>query len=240
MILAILQARMSSTRLPGKVLRPMVGRPMMGRQIDRIRRSMRVDRLVVATSDQAADDPVAAFCAGEGVGCFRGSLDDVLGRFHGAATAFGPADHVVRLTADCPLIDWTVIDAAIDLHLRTGADCSGNVIERTYPDGLNVEVMTAATLARAEREAADRYEREHVTPYVYRHPELFRLAHLIQSPNLAELRWTVDNAADFAMVEAVFERLLPASSTFVQADVLDLLAREPDIVAINSPPTRQN
>lgn len=235
MILAILQARMSSTRLPGKVLKPMLGRPLMGRQIDRIRRSTRVDRLVVATSDQIADDPVAAFCASEGVACFRGSLDDVLGRFHGAAIAFGPADHVVRLTADCPLIDWTVIDAAIDLHLRTGADCSGNVIERTYPDGLDVEVMTAATLARAAREAVDKYEREHVTPYIYRHPELFRLAHLTQAPNLAELRWTVDNPADFAMVEAVFAKLEPRKRDFVQADVLALLSAHPEINAINAP-----
>lgn len=234
MIVAILQGRMSSTRLPGKVLRPILGRPMMGRQIDRIRRASRVDRLVVATSDQTADDPIAAFCAAEGVDCFRGSLNDVLGRFQAAARAFGPAKHVVRLTADCPLIDWTVIDAAIELHLQTGADCSGNVIERTYPDGLDVEVMTGPTLERACSEAVDSYEREHVTPYVYRHPELFRLAHLKQASDLKELRWTVDNPADFDKVEAVFAAFETRKHDFVQADILALLAERPDIDALNA------
>lgn len=235
MILAILQARMSSSRLPGKVLKPILGRPMLGRQLDRLRRSARIGRLAVATSREAGDDAIAAFCAGEGVACHRGPLEDVLGRFAGALAELGPADHVVRLTADCPLADWTVIDACIARHLETGADYTSNAIERTYPDGLDVEVMTAATLLRAARDASPGPEREHVTMHIYRHPERFRLAALTQSPDLQHERWTVDTADDFRMAEAVFAELFPVKPDFTQADVLALHARRPDIRAINLP-----
>src|SRR6266567_3469950 len=234
MILGIVQARMSSTRLPGKVLKPILGRPMLGRQIDRVRRSRRIDRLVVATSVDPSDDAIAEFCSKEGIACFRGPLDDVLARFQGAVEFFGPAEHIVRLTADCPLIDWTVIDDAIELHLRTGADISGNTIERSYPDGLDVEVMTGAALEKAHREAEDMYEREHVTPYLYRHPELFRPVHLVQGPDLAAWRWTVDTPDDFRMVEAVFAGLLPVKEDFIQRDILDFLSFHPEIAAINA------
>jgi spore coat polysaccharide biosynthesis protein SpsF len=235
MILAVLQARMSSTRLPGKVLKPILGRPMMGRQIDRVLRSRRIDRLVVATSRQAEDDAVAEFCAADGVPVYRGPLDDVLARVRDAAERFGPAEHVVRLTADCPLSDWTVIDSAIDLHLRERADISGNAVKRSYPDGLDVEVMTSAALRRAAEQAKAPDEREHVTPYFYRHPALFRLAHLVQAPDLAALRWTVDTAEDFRMIQAVFAELLPEKEDFVQCDILELLRARPDIGEINSP-----
>lgn len=235
MILAVLQARMSSSRLPGKVLKPMLGRPMLGRQIDRIRRSRRLGRLVVATSREPTDDPVAQFCAAEGVACHRGSLNDVLARFHGAAEEFGPADHVVRLTADCPLADWTVIDDAVALHQAEGADLTGNGVDRTYPDGLDVEVLRRSALDRAHREATSTHDREHVTPYIYAHPQLFRIAHLKQAENLAALRWTVDNADDFRMVETVFARLLADKPDAVQADILEFLARHPDVSAINAP-----
>ncbi len=234
MILAILQARMSSTRLPGKVLRPLLGRPMLGRQLDRLARSARIDRLVVATSDEAGDDPIWAFCAAEHIGCYRGPLADVLGRYVGAADAFGPAAHIVRLTADCPLTDPTVIDAVIARHLETGADYTSNVHERTFPDGLDVEIMTAATLARAGCEAHEASEREHVTQYIYRHPEIFRLAAVRQDHDLQALRWTVDRPDDFAFAEAVFAALLPVNAAFGQADVLALLDAHPEIARINA------
>jgi spore coat polysaccharide biosynthesis protein SpsF len=234
MILGVVQARMSSTRLPGKVLKPILGRPMLGRQIDRVRRSRRIDTLAVATSVYTSDDAIAAFCAADGIGCFRGALDDVLARFAGAVELFGGAEHVVRLTADCPLIDWTVIDDAVALHLHERADITGNVVVRSYPDGLDVEVMTGAALAAAARDAADAYEREHVTPYLYRHPERFRFAHLVQQSDLAALRWTVDTMDDFRMVEAVFGGLLPKKPDFLQPDILELLASHPEIRAINS------
>jgi spore coat polysaccharide biosynthesis protein SpsF len=235
MILAILQARTSSTRLPGKVLKPILGRPMLGWQIDRIRRSRTIDKLVVATSREASDDALEAFCDANGVSCHRGPLHDVLARFHGTVEAFGPADDVIRLTGDCPLIDWTVIDAAVALHRSEGADLTGNGIHRTFPDGLDVEVMTSSALDRAHREATDAGHREHVTQYIYHHPEKFRLAHLTQSPDLAALRWTVDTIADFEMVEQVFAGLAGLNNNFVQQDVLGFLDQHPEIVAINAP-----
>jgi spore coat polysaccharide biosynthesis protein SpsF len=235
MNLAILQARMSSTRLPGKVLRPILGRPMLGWQIDRISRSEQIDRLVVATSREPSDDPIQAFCEATGVACYRGALYDVLARFHGAARDFGPAENVVRLTGDCPLIDWTVIDAAIELQRRESADLAGNGIQRSYPDGLDVEVVAYSALDRAHREATEPPHREHVTQYIYRHPEKFRLAHLVQKPDLASLRWTVDTPADFEMVEKVFAGLADRNNSFGQQDVLDFLANHPEIVAINAP-----
>ena len=235
MILAILQARMSSTRLPGKVLRPILGRPMMGWQIDRIRRSTTIDKLVVATSLEASDNAIQAFCDTNDVPCYRGALHDVLARFHEAVEAFGPAEHVVRLTGDCPLIDWTIIDAAVALHRSEGSDLAGNGINRTFPDGLDVEVMTYSALDRAHREATNTEHREHMTQYIYHHPEKFRLAHLTQTPDLAALRWTVDTIADFEMIEKVFAGLADTNNNFLQQDVLGFLNEHPEIVAINAP-----
>jgi spore coat polysaccharide biosynthesis protein SpsF len=221
-VLTILQARMSSSRLPGKVLKPLLGEPMIGRQIERLRRSRHLGRLVVATSTEPSDQPLAVYCASIGVEAFRGPLDDVLGRFGQALAAFEPAEHVVRLTADCPLADWEVIDAVIDLHLKSGADYTSNALERTYPKGLDVEVMTAEALRAACAEAQDPYEREHVTPFLYRHPERFRLVQLTQPEKLDQLRWTVDTPEDFEFVTRVYEALHPADNAFTSADILAL------------------
>lgn len=242
MMIAVLQARMSSTRLPGKVMKPILGRPMVALQMKRIARSRRIDRTVLATSRQASDDPLAELAAAEGWRLYRGDLDDVLARFAGAAAAHGPADHVVRLTADCPLIDSGVIDAMIDLHLATGADYTSNSMpgQRTYPDGLDAEVMTVAALERAAREAPAGAHREHVTPYLYEdrgadgRPPRFKLAALTQPRDLGLLRWTVDTAVDFAFVTAVYGELYPVNPAFGQDDVLALLERRPDIAAINA------
>ena len=234
MILAVLQARMSSTRLPGKVLRPLLGMPMIGRQIERLRRSQRISRLAVATSVDASDQPIAEFCASIDIGCHRGSLADVLDRYKTAAQAFGPASHIVRLTADCPLIDWHIVDECIALHLASGSDYTTNGVERSYPDGLDVEVMTTATLLKIHAAAAPGPEREHVTMHIYRNPQLFRIAHLVQERQLGDLRWTVDTPDDFRMVERVFQELLAGKPDFAMDDVLALLGRTPAIAAINA------
>lgn len=216
MILAVLQARMSSSRLPGKVMRPVLGAPMIERQLERLRPCETFDRLVAATSLDPSDDPLARHLESLGTPVFRGALDDVLGRFAAAARAHGPAAHVVRLTADCPLADASVIDACVRLHLATRADYTSNTLQRTFPDGLDVEVMTFAALQAAAAEATDPYEREHVTPYLYRRPERFRLAQLTQSRDLSDRRWTVDTAEDLLFVERVFAAFAPAGVLFGQ------------------------
>src|SRR5262245_37090128 len=174
MILGILQARVSSRRLPGKVLKPILGRPMLERQSERLRRAHRLDKLVVATSTDASDDAIAALCESLPLDCFRGALDDVLDRFYQAAKRYS-ADTVVRLTGDCPLADPSVIDELILLHESGGYDYTSNTLTRSYPDGLDAEVAQMRCLEAAWHEAALPSEREHVTPFIYRDPERFRL-----------------------------------------------------------------
>ena len=164
-VLCILQARVSSTRLPGKVLKPILGEPMLARQIERIARAERVDALTVATSDEPSDDGVAGLCERLGVDCYRGSLDDVLDRFYQAAQRSGPS-HVMRLTGDCPLTDPAILDALVELHLAGDFDYSSNVEVRTYPVGLDAEIFRYELLVRAWRNATSPYEREHVTPFM--------------------------------------------------------------------------
>jgi spore coat polysaccharide biosynthesis protein SpsF len=234
-VLAVLQARMSSRRLPGKVLKPILGRPMLGRHLDRLRRCEMIDRIVVATSMDESDDPIAAFCDAEGIDCHRGSLDDVLGRFEDAVNHRDPIDHVVRLTADCPLADPEVIDGVIRMHLSGRYDFSANTIRPTFPDGLDVEVMTRDTLRLAASEASSPYDREHVTAFIYSRPDRFKLGSFENSVDQRHMRWTVDTQDDFRMVEAVYQELLPIKDAFVSADVLALLERRPDLASINSP-----
>lgn len=231
---AIIQARMTSTRLPGKVLKEICGKPMLARQIERVARARLVDLVAVATSEDASDDPIAALCAEFGIPSYRGSLADVLDRFQGASERLGPADHIVRLTGDCPLIDPAIVDACVAVHFANGADYTANGVERTYPDGLDVEVMTSSVLARAAREANDPFQREHVTPYICRNPEIFSLDALRYPRDLSGLRWTVDTPADFAFVERVFAKLLPRDPFFGWRDVLALVEAHPEIAAINS------
>lgn len=230
MILALLQARMSSSRLPGKVLKPLCGRPMVLRQIERLARARRIDRLVVATSIEPSDDVLAETLAAEGVAVHRGPLDNVLARFVGALDAY-PADHVVRLTADCPLADPEGVDAAIALHLESGADYTSNTPDAfSAPKGLDVEVMTAAALRRAAAEASTQEEREHVTWGLYHGDHGYRTAWL-KSANAddGDIRWTVDTPDDYAFASAVYDTLYPANPAFTSADVRDFLKGRPDL-----------
>ncbi len=232
MTLAVLQARMSSSRLPGKVLADLVGAPMLLRQIERILRCRAVDRLVVATSTDPSDDTLVETVRRAGYEIARGSLDDVLDRFASVAKAADPM-HVVRLTGDCPLLDPLIVDAIIAQHLATGADITTNAVSPTLPDGLDVEVMTAKALAEAADEALLAYEREHVTQFFYRRPERYRISHYRHSPDLSGMRWTVDNPEDLEFVREVYAALYPSRPDFGLADVLALLAREPELSSIN-------
>jgi spore coat polysaccharide biosynthesis protein SpsF len=231
MALAILQARMSSTRMPGKVMAPVLGEPMIWRQLERIRRARSVSKVVVATSSGASDDSLAGFLLGRGVSVYRGDLADVLGRFSACTAAWSPT-HVVRLKADCPLTDPQVIDAAVRLAVESGAAYASNRQRRSYPEGLEVEVMTAEAVLAAAEGARDPGDREHVTPFIRRHPGRFTQAHLTREPDLSGLRWTVDRPEDFAFVRAVFQRLHPVDPGFGVEEVLELLAERPDLAAL--------
>jgi spore coat polysaccharide biosynthesis protein SpsF len=219
MAVAILQARMSSTRLPGKVMRPLAGRPMIERQLERLGRSATLERLIVATSDQESDDPLAEHLARSGVDVFRGSLHDVLDRYVAAARAFGVTGVVVRLTADCPLADPQVIDDCVRLHAALGVAYTSNGRNRTYPRGLDVEAFNLDGLLAAHRESQDPYDREHVTPFLYRHPDRFTQGELIQARDESRLRWTVDTPEDFDFVERVYGALYSTTPAFTSDDV---------------------
>jgi spore coat polysaccharide biosynthesis protein SpsF len=233
MILAVLQARFASSRLPGKVLMDLMGEPMLFRQIERVLRSERIGRLVVATSSDSSDDPVWEMCREKGLDCFRGSLEDVLDRFYQTAKQLAP-EHVVRLTGDCPLTDPVVIDGVVELHLTEGNDYTSNTIEPTFPDGLDVEVITWNTLRIAWERASLPSEREHVTSYVHKRPDQFRLGNYKYiGRDLSELRWTVDEPEDFLFVQKVYEALYPKNSAFTTADALILLSQQPELVEIN-------
>lgn len=224
---------MSSSRLPGKVLTPLAGAPMILRQIERVARAGRIDRLVVATSVDASDDELAAVVAGAGVAVHRGPLDDVLGRFIGALDAFGPADYVVRLTGDCPLADPAVIDATIAHVTAAGADYGSNTPpHRTFPKGLDIEVMTEAALRAAARRAASPEEHEHVTWGLHRHPELYRQAYFSQDADEGEVRWTVDLPDDYAFVAAVYDALYPDNPAFTSDDVRRFVRSRPDLAML--------
>lgn len=230
MVLAILQARMSSTRLPGKVMADLAGAPMILRQIERLNRAPSLRRIVVATSDQISDDPLAQAMDDAGVPVFRGSLNDVLGRFIGAIDAFGPAEVAVRLTADCPLADPEVIEATLALQAATGADYAANAGQRrTFPKGLDVEVFRVAALRTADAETRDPYDREHVTPFLYRRPERFALAFHHQAVDEGEVRWTVDRPDDLEFVRAVYETLYQADPAFSSEDVRAFVRGRPDL-----------
>jgi len=230
---AVLQARTSSTRLPGKVLADLCGRPMLARQVERVSRARRLDDLVVATSDQPGDDALADLCREMGVACFRGSLEDVLDRFASAA-ARHRAEAVVRLTGDCPLADPGVIDATIGFFLEGGYDYAANCRPPTLPDGLDTEVFTFAALEAAWREAADPFEREHVVPFIIRRPGRFRIGNLAWPEDRSGLRWTVDEPRDLDFVRAVYAALFPANPAFGWEDVLRLLAERPELAQLNS------
>ncbi|MDA8226440.1 MAG: glycosyltransferase family protein [Desulfitobacterium hafniense] len=233
MILAILQARVSSTRLPGKVLKPIMGVPMLLRQTERIGRAKNINKMIVATSREQGDDVLEQLCLANGIYCFRGSLSDVLERFYQAAKVFNPS-HVVRLTGDCPLVDPELIDKVIDYHVQGNYDYSSNVVEPTYPDGLDVEVMRFSVLECMVKEAVLHYQREHVTQYVLQNPTLFSIGSVKDAVDLSALRWTVDEPEDFTLIKHIYENLYPQNPAFTTKDILQYLKEHPEFITANT------
>ena len=231
-IVIIVQARMSSTRLPGKVLLPLGGEPMLARLIERLRRAQRGDAIVIATTTNSGDDAIADLCGRLGVICHRGSEHDVLARYADAARAVH-ATVVVRITSDCPLIDPALIDEAIARFEQGDVDYVSNMLPPTWPYGMAVEVFSAQALAEAHAEATQPAEREHVTPFLYVHPERFRLHNLASPTDLSGQRWTVDTLEDYELVKRLFDAVHPSHPDFTLADLLATMQAHPDWLAIN-------
>jgi spore coat polysaccharide biosynthesis protein SpsF len=237
-VVAILQARMGSTRLPGKVLLPAAGKPLIAHMLERVQRAERLDEIWLATSGDLVNDPLAMEVAATGIPVFRGSEEDVLSRYAAVAEKTG-ADWIVRLTGDCPLHDPAIIDAVIAFAVDHGDryDYVCNSLRPTYPDGLDVEAFTRDALSRAAKEATTPLQREHVTPFIHRHhdgPGPFRVGHFVGPADFSHLRWTVDEPEDYQVVREVFEALYPVNPQFGWLDVLALVTRRPELIVGNS------
>lgn len=230
-VVAVVQARMGSTRLPGKVLADICGMPLLQHVLRRAEAALKADRVVVATTVSSADDVVARFLDERAVAYVRGSERDVLDRYRTAAAAFD-ADVIVRLTADCPLLDPAVIDRVIAAFVVGPVDYVSNVNPPTYPDGLDVEVFSRDALERTWQGAMRASEREHVTPYIRGHPEMFRCANVAHVEDLSHHRWTVDEPVDLTFVRRICDKL--GTGTFGMDEVLELLRREPDLTGLNA------
>lgn len=234
-IAAIIQARMTSTRLPGKVLMDIAGNPMIWHLLERLKRSKRLDEIILAIPDTKASDKLEEFARGHGVSYFRGSEDDVLSRYYGAAKKFR-ADVIVRITSDCPLIDPAVVDEIIERHLASGADYTSNVLERTYPRGLDTEVFNFNALERAFRRAKEPYRREHVTPFIWEQPKIFKLESVKagKKMNRPEFRLTVDAMQDLELARAIYKHLYRPGAIFYTPAVIDLLDSHKEMAKINA------
>lgn len=230
----IVQARMNSARLPGKVLRVVLGKPLLEIQTQRLARVGGVDEIVVATSVGPADDAIEKFCREKKLICFRGSEEDVLDRFYRAAEV-RKAEVVLRICADCPVIDARIVTETLDFFRKTPGkyDYVSNVLERSFPRGMDTEVFSFSALERAHDQAKDKAEREHVTPYLYRHPERFRLGSVKQSKDESSQRWTVDTEEDFRLIQKILESLYPTHPNFTKEDVIELLCKHPEWQKIN-------
>lgn len=235
---AIIQARMGSTRLPGKVIKLLGFRTVLGQVITRVKACPLVDEVVVATTVLLQDDAIEKESRKYSVRVFRGSEEDVLARYHGAAQE-ADAQIVVRVTADCPLFDPQVLAAMLEQFLDTkcpgpAPDYLSNTLERTFPRGLDAEIFTRAALERAHREADKPFQREHVTPYIYQHPEFFLLKNFLNAMDLSAHRWTLDTPEDYLLLESIFASLDRGPELFTTQAVLDLLESRPELVALNA------
>src|SRR3989338_7242252 len=231
MLAAVIQARMGSTRLPGKTLAEICGKPLLLHLVERVYASQFVKEVVVATTTKPQDDVLVEFTERLGLKCFRGSEEDVLDRIYQAARYYG-VDSIVRVTPDCPLMDPHVIDKVIETYLSAGYDYVTNTSPYTYPDGLDVEIFSFKALERAWREAKLPSEREHVTSYI-RKSGCFRLFNVEGPVDLSRFKWSVDSAEDLAFVRAVYARLYNDNKVFHLEDVIRLVNDHPELQTIN-------
>ena len=233
-VIGIIQARMGSTRLPGKTLIDICGKPLLEHVLDRIQKSTKIDKIVIATTDNIEDKPIVDFSARRGISCFCGSEEDVLDRYYQCAKLY-KGDIIVRITADDPFKDPEVADLIIEEILQDDKlDYVSNTIRLTYPEGLDIEVFRFRALEKAWQEATSVLDREHVTPYIWLHPNLFKLKNIEYKKNLSHMRWTLDTPDDLVMTKAVYKELYKKGGLFLMKDVLDLMEKHPEIEELNA------
>jgi len=233
-IAAIIQARVTSTRLPNKVLMDIEGKPLLWYVINRLKSSKQLNDIILAIPDTKENDILEKFAGENNLKYFRGNEENVLSRYYGAAKKFG-VDIIVRITSDNPLIDPKIVDLTIEKHLNSVADYTSNGLERSFPRGLDTEVFSFEVLEKSFKNAKEDYQREHVTPYIYDHPEVFKLQNVLAEGKLRrpELRWTVDTKEDFELIKKIYKQLYRPGKIFYSGEVIDLLDKEPELIKIN-------
>ncbi|MBM4171020.1 MAG: acylneuraminate cytidylyltransferase [Ignavibacteria bacterium] len=236
-IITVIQARLSSSRLPGKVLLPILEKPLLSRMIERVEKSKYIGKVVVATSTNQEDDKIEELCKSENITCFRGHLTDLLDRHYQAALKYD-ADAVVKIPSDCPLIDPEIIDLVIKYYMEKLKDYDyvSNLHPPTYPDGNDVEIMSIAALRKAWQESTKYYEREHTTPYFWENPQKFRIGNVLWSKGVdysTTHRWTIDYEEDYQFIKRVFEELYPNNQMFGINDILNLVLKNSEVYDIN-------
>ncbi|MFH1910344.1 MAG: glycosyltransferase family protein [bacterium] len=233
-VLAIIQARMTSTRLPGKALMRFSGQSMLEHVVDRVAKSKLVDEVLVATTINRSDLPIVAICAKKGIRVFCGAEDDVLDRFYQAAKIIKPKQ-ILRITADCPVIDPEIIDQVIAKHLRTHSDYTANTVgAETFPDGQDAEIFTLKALEKSWQKARLASEREHVTQFIKKNPKIFKISSITSREDLSSYRWTVDDADDFQLIKEINAALYKKNHFFSMQDIFKFLKQNPKLNKINS------
>jgi spore coat polysaccharide biosynthesis protein SpsF len=235
-VVAIVQARMNSARFPGKIMAPLAGKRVLDHVVDRLAMASTIDSTMIATTGTPVDDVVEQYCKQRALYCFRGSEEDVLDRIHGAAETV-QADTIVRITADCPLLDPEVVDVVVSAFKRGAFDYVANTLIPTYPDGLDTEVFSREALNRAQKSATLSSEREHVTPYIWKHPELFRLYNVRNDHDYSNLRWTIDEPSDLNHLQSLFD-MASNSSPMLMRDIISLLELHPKFSDPQGRPSR--
>ena len=233
--LIIVQARMTSTRLPGKVMKIVCDKPLLEHLIDRLKRVKYADQIVIATTVNETDDQIVALCKKLDISCFRGSEEDVLGRYYEAAVEYG-GDVIIRITSDCPLIDPHIVDQVIAYYVdnKDNVDYVSNCLNRTYPKGMGVEVFPSSILKEAYEEAKEAHDREHVTPFIKNRSSRYRLGDIEHSTDLSHYRLTVDTPEDMELIRRIFESLYYQNPLFSLKDMLDQMERTPEWETINT------
>jgi len=230
--LIIVQARMGSTRLPGKVLKKLGEKTALEHVIERLSQVKRDNKIIVATSDKCEDDEISVLCHKINIDCFRGSENNVLDRFYQAAKKYG-YDNIVRITGDCPMIDPEIVEKTILLYEQEKLDYATNVLPPTFPKGLDTEVFSFKSLERAWQETSDEKLREHVTVYFWQNPDLFKQKHLINDINLSTKRWVLDYDVDYKFLQEIFCKFYPRKKDFRMNDILEFLKANPELEKIN-------
>lgn len=233
-VVAAIQARMASTRLPGKVMKEILGKPIVWHIANRLKQAKLVNQIIIATTNKPEDKTIVDFAKANAIDCYAGSENDLVDRLYQTMKRF-KADAMVRITADCPLADPGIVDKVTRLFLNAkgGYDYASNINPPTYPDGLDTEIFSFTALERVQHETKTIFEREWITSNFFEHPERFRLGHLKNNADLSYMRWTVDYQDDFDFINEIYKRLYRPDRVFLMEDTLDLLKKNPELLKIN-------